>query len=248
MSAADTPMVPEPQPKLSEMDRILNIFSAPSKTFADIKRSANWLPAWLLLFAVGFAVCYTVGQRVGWQAVFESDIKMAPAARQAQMEQMPAEQRAGAAKFTKYMYYAFPVIGLIFLTIIALVQWATFSFGVGGDVRFGQSLAIVIYASLPSVVKSLLVILILMLKVPEDFFFQNPIGTNPGYYLNVGDTPRFLFNVATGLDIFMIWTLVLTAIGFSVVGKVKQGTAYAVVFGWYAVFLLAGSALGAAFS
>jgi hypothetical protein len=41
----------------------------------------------------------------------------------------------------------------------------------------------------------------------------------------------------------MIWTLVLTAIGFTCVSKVKAGTSYAIVFGWWAVFTLAGAAL-----
>ena len=45
-----------------------------------------------------------------------------------------------------------------------------------------------------------------------------------------------------------IWTLVLTAIGFATVGKVKQGTAMAIVFGWYILFALAGAGLGAAFA
>jgi len=46
----------------------------------------------------------------------------------------------------------------------------------------------------------------------------------------------------------MIWTLVVTSIGFAVVGKVKTTTAYCVVFGWWIVLSLAGAALGAAFS
>lgn len=253
MSAADTMLAPEASaPKLSHLERIINIFTAPSKTFADIKRSSNWLPAYLLIFATSIAFCYTVGQRVGWDAVFEGNMKMAPASQQARMEQIPAERRdaimAQQVAFTKYISYAFPVIALIMWVVIALVLWGTFSFGAGGDVKFGQALAIVVFASLPGIIKSLLAVLILMMKVPEEFFIQNPIGTNIGHFLSFSDTPRFLYSVASGLDLFMIWTLVLTAIGFSVVGKVKQGTAYAVVFGWYALFLLGGAGLGAAFS
>jgi hypothetical protein len=58
----------------------------------------------------------------------------------------------------------------------------------------------------------------------------------------------FLYSVASALDIFMIWTLVLTAIGFTCVSKVKSATSYAIVFGWWAVFTLIGAAVGAAFS
>jgi hypothetical protein len=65
--------------------------------------------------------------------------------------------------------------------------------------------------------------------------------------MNAADSP-FLYSLASSLDIFLIWTLILTAIGFSTVSKVKRGTALAIVFGWWAVFTLAGAALGAAFS
>jgi hypothetical protein len=45
----------------------------------------------------------------------------------------------------------------------------------------------------------------------------------------------------------MIWTLIITAIGFSIGTKVKRGTALAVVFGWYILFVLGSTAIGAAF-
>jgi hypothetical protein len=57
-----------------------------------------------------------------------------------------------------------------------------------------------------------------------------------------------MYGLATALDVFMIWTLVLTAIGFTCVSKIKTGTAYAVVFGWWALLTLVATGLGAAFS
>ena len=81
----------------------------------------------------------------------------------------------------------------------------------------------------------------------DSFTFQNPVATNPGYFLNPADSP-FLYSLASSLDIFLIWTLVLTAIGFTCVSKVKRGTALAIVFGWWLVFTLAGAGIGALFS
>ncbi|HUS18489.1 MAG TPA: YIP1 family protein [Terriglobales bacterium] len=257
MSAADTPMSipppPEPTtPRLSEVERITNIFVAPSKTFADIKRNAMWIAPWLLMLVTSLAFAYTVGQRVGWEQVMQNNLQMAPAAQQERMEQIPADQKARVmaqqVMVTKGISYGFPILGLIWLVIVALVLWATFSFGAGADVKFGQSLAIVVYASLPAVIKTLLATLLLWLKVPDDFFIQNSIGTNLGYYLGFHDTPRFLYSVATALDIFTIWILVLTAIGFTTVGRIKSSTAYTVVFGWWIVVTLCGAALGAAFA
>ena len=110
------------------------------------------------------------------------------------------------------------------------------------------SLAIVIYSALPLMVKSVLALASVLAGMsPDSFTFQNPVATNPGYFLNPADGV-FLYSVLTGVDIFMIWTLVLTAIGFTCVSKVKRGTSLAIVFGWWAVFTVLGAALGAALS
>jgi hypothetical protein len=65
--------------------------------------------------------------------------------------------------------------------------------------------------------------------------------------MNPADSP-LLYSLASSLDIFLIWTLILTAIGFTCVSKVKRSAALAIVFGWWAVLTLTGAALGAAFS
>ena len=79
---------------------------------------------------------------------------------------------------------------------------------------------------------------------PDSFALQNPAATNPGYFLSPGNSP-FLYSLATALDVFMIWTLVLTAIGFTCVSKVKRSTALTIVFGWYIVFTLGSAGFAA---
>ena len=61
------------------------------------------------------------------------------------------------------------------------------------------------------------------------------------------DSP-FLYSLMSSLDIFSIWTLILSAIGFTCVSKVKRGTSFAIVFGWWILFTLIGAGIGAAFS
>jgi hypothetical protein len=144
--------------------------------------------------------------------------------------------------------YCFPAILLIMWLIIATAMFATFKVAAGADVSFGISLAIVIYAALPLTLKSVLGIVSVLAGIsPDSFSFQNPIATNPGYFLNPADGV-FVYGLATALDVFMIWTLVLTAIGFTCVSKVKKGTAFAIVFGWWAILTLGTTALGAALS
>ena len=240
----------EPAP-LSQSARIINSFVAPSKTFTDLRRSAAWWAPFLLMVLVSTVFVYTAGQKIGFRKIMENQMQSQPKA-QARLESLPADQREqrmeGAAKLTETIAYVFPAITVIFWLIIATALFATFKVAAGADVSFKVSFAIVVYAALPLMLKTLLALLSVGAGMSADSFsFQNPVATNPGYFMTPGDN-HFLYSVASALDIFMIWTLVLTAIGFTCVSKVKRGTSLAIVFGWWAVFTLVGAALGAAFS
>lgn len=140
------------------------------------------------------------------------------------------------------------MITLIIWLIIATVLFATFKVAAGADVSFGISMAIVIYAALPLMLKTILAMVSVLAGLnPDSFSFQNPAATNPGYFMNPADGV-FNYGLATALDIFMIWTLALTAIGFTCVSKVKRGAAFAIVFGWWAILTLGATGLSAAFS
>jgi len=254
VSAPATPTPPSPTPQaepLSQGARIINTFIAPSKTFTDLRRSASWWAPFLLMVIVSVGMVYTAGQKIGFRRIMENQMQAQPKA-QARLENLPADQRERqmeqGAKVTGIISYIFPAFTLLIWLLIALFLWATFRVGVGADVSYGVSLAIVVYAALPLMLKTLLATLSVLAGVnPESFSFQNPLASNPGYFMNPADGV-FLYSIASAVDIFMIWTLVLTAIGFTCVSKVKSGTAYAVVFGWWAVLTLATAALGAAFS
>jgi len=256
MAAVPTPPIastptPEADAPLSQGARIINTFIAPSKTFTDLRRSAAWWAPFLLMAVVSVIFVYTAGQKIGFRKIMENQMQAQPKA-QARLEALPADQRErqleGGAKVTSIISYAFPVITLIIWLIIATVLFATFKVAAGADVSFGVSFAIVIYAALPLMLKTLLAIVSVIAGMnPDSFSFQNPAATNPGYFMNPSDGV-FLYGLATAVDIFMIWTLVLTAIGFTCVSKVKRGTAFAIVFGWWAVLTLATTALSAAFS
>jgi len=203
------------------------------------------------MVVVSTGLVYTAGQKIGFRRIMENQMQAQPKA-QARLENLPADQRdqqlAQGAKLTGFISYIFPVFVLLIWLFVALCNWGTFRFAVGADVSYGTSLAIVIYASLPLTIKSLLALLSVIAGMsPESFSFQNPIASNPGYFMNPADGV-LLYGLASAVDVFMIWTLVLTAIGFTCVAKIKTGTAYAVVFGWWIVLTVGTTALSSAFS
>jgi len=242
-----TPAMPVPTPSaerssaLSEGERLSNVCVAPSKTFTDLKRKASWVIPWLLLAVVSYAFLGAVAQKVGLRQATENQMRLNTKA-QERMAQMPAEQRERAmemsAMVTKVVLFFIPLIALLIYLIIAAVLMGSFNFGLGAEVPFGTSLAIAIYAQFPMIIRSVLSVVALYAGAdPEGFTFDNPVASNLGYFVDIGAHPA-LHALAAAVDVFSIWVIVLTGIGFACVSKIKRSTAIAVVFAWYALYIL----------
>ncbi len=214
---------------LSEPERIVDTFVAPGRTFTDIRRNASWWGPLLISAIISLAFVYTVDLKVGFRKATENQVDRSPKA-SARFEQMPPGERNSAlntqAKITRVISYGFPAVILIWNLVIAAILFATFKLGAGADLTFPATFAVVMYAGLPLGLRSILVIISLFAGFsPDSFTLQNPAATNPGFFLDPTTSP-FLYSLASALDLFMIWTLILTAIGFSCISKkVKLSTA-----------------------
>ena len=248
--SASTQTLPEPVP-LSEAQRLAYTFFAPSRIFTDLRSNASWWAPFLIIAIVSLLFIYVVDQKVGFRKVVDNLIQSQP--KQAErIEQMPVDQRQKVMKqqvtLTEILSYATPIFALIIYAIAAGILLATLNFGAGAEVKFKTLFALYIYASLPSVLKALLGILSLLAGVSVDAFnIQNPVATNPGYFIDA-EGSAVLRALLTPLDVFSLWTLVLTAIGITCISKVRLGTAFAIVFGWFGVVVLARVVLAAVFS
>jgi hypothetical protein len=246
MAAAPLPpvSVPAPQPTgLSQGARIIDTFIAPKKTFTDLRRSAQWWLPFLLMTCAFWGLVYVSEQKIGVQKMVENDMHARPKA-EAQFEKATPEQREQQVKITGVIYYiAYPVILVLIWLIMAGLQFGTFKVAANADISYGQSLAVVVYAGLPMMLRHLLAIVSVVAGASADgFTLNNPLASNPGYFMNVADSPFWYF-IASQLDIFLLWTLALTAIGFATAGKVKLGTSFAIVIGWWVVITLTFAAI-----
>jgi len=248
-SNAVVPQSETAAPALSQIQRVLYIFTAPSKTFTDILRSSNWLLPFVLslIFSCGFA--YVVQKQVGWEKVADNVTKSNPKQAEAQeerMKNMTPEQIAGMRKGTGYFFagvfgYGGPIFGLILAAIAAGLLLATVNFGFGGTATYGKLFAVWIFAGLPLVLKYVLAAVALFAGMAgESFMITNPVGTNPGYYFPPPDTPLWLYSLLTAVDIFTIWAVVLMIIGTAIVAKVKTNAAAIAVLGWWLFLTIIG--------
>lgn len=235
-------------PAMPAAARIVSVFYAPTKAFASLRGAAkwhSWVAPWLVVAVFSVIYVATIGQKVGWQQVFDNNMRMAGPSAAGRFDQMPPAQRAQAMRtavaFTKGFSYGFPVVTLVITIIIGAVLLGTFNFGAGAQLDFKTSLAVVAYASLPDILKLILAITTLFAGVsPDGFMIQNPVATNPGYFIDFTQHPA-LASLLTRLDVFSIWSLVLMGVGFAAVSKMKRSTTMSVVFGWYVFVALIGA-------
>src|ERR1039458_454512 len=61
---------------LSQMERVVNVFVAPTKTFRDILRSSSWWLPFLLTVVATVGVTVAIQKKVGWERVVETQVQM----------------------------------------------------------------------------------------------------------------------------------------------------------------------------
>ncbi len=233
--------VPQPEattPPLNEGQRVIDTFIAPSKTFTDIRRSASWWLPFVIGCLVTWGLAYAIQSKITWAKVYDNVLKQSPKQAE-QLEQLPADQQLQrktiAANFTKYIFFFAPAVGIIGVVVMAAVLMATINFGFGGKAKFGQMFALFYYAFLPISIKAILGIVTIFVGLdPDSFNVNNYVGTNLGYYLPP-DMSKPLIALATSIDIFTIWTVVLLSIGCAIIANVKKSQAAIAVWGWWVV-------------
>jgi Yip1 domain len=245
--AADEPT----GPGLSEPQRLVNVFIAPSKTFTDIRRNASWWKPWLISTIIGLIFGVVAAQKIDMVRFAQQQIDKSPSA-QRRMEQATPEQReqglAMQAKITKYSFYAIPLFfGLVGGLIIAAIFMGVFNFILGAEISFQRALAVTFYSYFPGIIKTvLLCISLLAASDPNSIDIAgNPMPTNPAFFMDpMGN--RFIYTLLSYVDIFAIWYVVLLGIGFALASsnrKVSTSTGISAVFTAYGLWALGAACL-----
>lgn len=236
----------EATPGLTQWQRVVDTFTAPSKTFADIKlgHKSWWLP-FVIYVVLGFAFYAAVNSKIGMRTVVDNQIRLSPKSEE-RLAQLTPDQRESQMKIsttiTQVIFIATPVFLLGTGAAIALVLWGTINFGFGGKAKFGSIFTVWMYAMLPSIIKTVLGIVVIYSGVaPESFNIKNFAPTNLGAFLNPADIHPALYSLATSIDIITIWCLALVGIGTAIVAGVKRSSGYISSFGWWVIVVLIGA-------
>lgn len=230
----------EARPSVNPVGRIFGALFSPKSTFPGIAERPSWLAAMLLMAILGTAVGALLNTKMNWGDYIRHKAEESP--RFAQLSEEQKEQAlAPQVKFwSKFSYVTGPVIVPLSVLCFTLIYWGAFNLFCGAGVRFGTAFGLTTHAFLPTVISSVLALIILPLKNFGDVDPENLVAANVKAFLS-DSAPKWLGALGSSLDLFWIWCMVLVAIGFSAANpkKVKPATAFSVVFGLWGVWVLA---------
>ena len=241
----------EPQPAgMGEFARLTGVFFEPGKTFADVARRPSWFVPMLLTVLFGLIFCVVVGQRIGWDNIAQQQMEKRMATMQPEQREQAMKQADLTKKITQVSAYVITVIGPAIGYLIAAAVLLGIVAGIlSAPVKFKQVFAIMCYAGMVGVVQVVLMIVVVFLKKnPADFDIQHPLAFNAGALMDPNGS-KFLFALASALDVFSLWRILLIAVGLKAAAGKKLsfgGALFAVLLPW-AVMVLIGATLAGIF-
>jgi len=225
--ALASPLSPgvDPGPKPNSFQRVIGVLFSPDATFASIARRPDWVLPLVLILVTSLLGGFVIGQHVDFGAATREAME--------QNKNVSSEQVDRAVKMTntfgKVFSYLSPVIGAIFLLIIAGILLLAFRL-FGGEGDFKQAFSVVCYASVPTILKSILTMIIIMARggmIPAQTL-ATVVRSNPGFLVNYKTQPM-AFALLGSLDLFTIWYLVLLIIGFAYVSRFSKAKSAAII-------------------
>ena len=173
----------------------------------------------ILLIVVSLVMMFTFSSKIGWETFIQKQVEQ-QLHRNPEAQQPTPEQLQTGSKIAGIFGYVMAVVtGPVFALLFAALLMFMFRTVGQSNVSFAQAFSITYYSSLPMMISSILAIVVMFFVNPVDFDLQNPLALNLAWFLDPATTPAPLRALARFVDVFWIWIMLLTALGFSVAAK-----------------------------
>lgn len=225
----------------SFLERIIGVFTEPGKTFEDIARRPDFISPLILLILVSLAVTETMLSKIGMQRIIQASLLQSGQASQLTPEQINQAIARGAAIASVFAHLS-ALFGVpIFLAAVAGVGLLVLNGVFGIQASFKKVFSVACYADLPSVLGGMMAMAVMFFGDPDHFNPRSPSPSNLGFFLNPLETSRPVLALASSFDIFIVWFLILLAIGLSRVsnGAVKSRSIFFIYFGLWMILVVA---------
>ena len=224
MSDAVSAAAPEPSP--SAIGRIVGVILSPTETFASIARRPTWLAPLILWTLVSVAVTYVLIPRMDYEKMARTQLEKSGQTVSDEQVQTATER---IKKFSGVFSWGFGVVGPILICLlVTVVIWGAFK-AFGWDTTFQQGLAVVAHANVPNMLKAgLLAFLVSRQDTVDPQALGDLLRSNLGF-LVARDSSKVLHSLLGAIDVFSLWSLFLSVVGFAAAAKIKRSSAAGVI-------------------
>ena len=253
----DVPVVQEPA-RLGPLQRLIGALFSPGETFEDVNRKPTWIAPLIIAMITVFASTMFFEWRVkpDWDQIMRTQTKKRlERSGQSVTEEQIQQQVAIGKTFAKFT----PIIAVVGTPIFYLVLTGIFALGmmfIQAKSTFKKILSVVAWSGAATgIVGFVVTTAVLFVRDPAEIRTLDPsqfgtiVPSNLGAFL-ASDTSAIIRAIAGSFDLFTIWWLILLSIGFAAIAgsrKITSSKTGAMVFGFWALFIVVKVAWAAAF-
>jgi hypothetical protein len=236
----DSATLPAPAP-MSLPARMFGVLFSPRETFASVARYPTWLGVLAVSLIVLAGANYLfLSTPVGQQASLDQQVAQIEGFGQTVDDAMYATLKERAKYSAAITAAAILLVSPIFTLLFAGLLFGIFSGVLGGQATYKQVLAVLAHTSVLNVVQALFV-------TPLNYVRETmSSATSLGVFLPMLPEGSFLSNFFGAIDLFILWSVAITAIGLSVLYKRRTMPVFLSLVLAYVVIALAIAAVKAA--
>ncbi|MGD8979060.1 MAG: YIP1 family protein [candidate division WOR-3 bacterium] len=218
---------------------IFNIYFAPSKVFNVLREKPQWItPFIIILVVVAVTAAMTVNLTRETIIARQEEVFEERGLTEEQIEQArqftsgPAimiSSVLGAVIFTAILLLGFSLVTNLFIPLF------------GGESGFKKVFSVICFSALVTVPAAILKLI--MIAITKSPF----VTTSLALVVPSLAKTSFLYQLLAGFDFFVLWEMILVAMGISITNSVVRKNAYILVFMIWIVSIFVGIGLGSIF-
>ncbi|MCA1563567.1 MAG: YIP1 family protein [Acidobacteria bacterium] len=223
---------PSPAPQ-GLVGRFIGVITSPRATFAAIVAHPRWFGMLALTtIAIAILTAAPMTTKAGQEAALETQVSQMEAFGVEVNDEMYARMEQGMGRAAYTTAAGVLVMSPLFALIVAGVLFAVFNGAMGGEASFKQIFAVVVHAGVISVLAQLF-------TAPVNLA-RGTMGsaTNLGVLLPMIDEKSFAGRLLGMIDLFIIWYVIVLAIGLAVLYRRRTQPIAMTLLGAYAVLAL----------
>jgi len=215
--------------------RLAGVIFSPRATFAKLIPTAPWVAAMAVVTLLSAGGQYAfLSTEVGQEAMVDTQIHQAELRSGGNITQQQIDMFEGLKTKNRYIVaVSILIVGPIMTFVFAAIYFGVFNALLGGDASFKQVLAIVTHSGAVNIVQTLFILPLNYVR--ESASSATTLGVFVQSFL---DETNFVARVLGMIDLFIVWNLVVTAIGLGVLYRRKTGPIFWSLMGAYVVIVL----------